>query len=95
MMRLYVQYSAQLRTAIGRAEETVDLPEGSSVHSLLQHIGNNRGEHVALHLFNRAGEAQPSLMVALNGSAIPPIAARSTALKAGDTIALMPPIAGG
>ena len=56
-MKLRVQYTAQLRTAVGRAEEDVDLPEGSSLHALLVQLAADRGRDVAMHLVTDAGEA--------------------------------------
>ena len=94
-MKLRVQYTAQLRTAVGRAEEDVDLPEGSSLHALLVQLAADRGRDVAMHLVTDAGEAQPSLLVAVNNAAVSAREAAATTVKCCDVVTLMPPIAGG
>jgi len=94
-MKLRVQYTAQLRTAIGCAEEEVELPEGSSLAVLLDHLANLRGHEAAKHLLNPAGDAPHSLLVIVNDAAKPASLARTTVLRPGDTISLLPPIAGG
>ena len=93
-MKLRVQYTAQLRTAVGRAEEDVELPEGSTLSELLAHLAT-RGRDVAVHLVTDVGAAQPSLLMAVNSAAVPAHAAAATPIKCGDVVTLMPPIAGG
>jgi molybdopterin converting factor small subunit len=94
-MKLRVQYMAQLRTAIGCAEEEIELPEGSSLAALLDHLANLRGHEAAKHLLTPAGDALHSLLVIVNDSAKPAPLASTTLLQSGDTISLLPPIAGG
>jgi molybdopterin converting factor small subunit len=94
-MKLRVQYTAQLRTAIGCAEEEVELPDGSSLAALLDHLANLRGHEAAKHLLTPGGDALHSLLVIINDSAQPASSARTTLLRPGDTVSLLPPIAGG
>ena len=100
MMVSHVQYTAQLRTAVGCAEEDVELPEGSSVSpTCCTHIGEQSSASTLPCICSiAAGEAAT---VAAGGSSTAqrcrPIAARSTVLhsRPATSIALMPPIAGG
>lgn len=94
-MKLRVQYTAQLRTAIGRPEEEVELPEGSRLSELLDHLVIRLGEGAATHLVTTSGEVRRSLLVVVNDSASPACEAAATVLRPGDVILLLPPIAGG
>ncbi len=94
-MKLRVQYTAQLRTAAGRPEEEVDLPEGSTLASLLAHLARRLDEGAATHLLAAEGHIRPSLLIVINATVIPADAANSTMLRPGDVVLLLPPIAGG
>lgn len=94
-MRLRVQYTAQLRTAIGRSEEEIELPEGSSLYDLIALLASDRHRETAPFLLRPGGEMQPSLLVTVNTRAVPAGEARSMRISAGDVVMLMPPIAGG
>lgn len=93
-MKLRVQYMAQLRTVVGRAEEAVDLPEGGSLADLLNQLATT---HVAAssHFVTKARQARPSLLIVVNDAAVSARAATATELHANDVITLLPPIAGG
>jgi molybdopterin synthase sulfur carrier subunit len=93
-MRLSVQYTAQLRPLVGRSEEFVVLPAGSSLDALLTHLAA-REPAAAPHLLTSAGHVRPSLLVAINGCAVASHAASVTSLAEGDVVTLLPPIAGG
>ena len=93
-MRLRVQYTAQLRTVVGHAEEVVELPEEGSLAELLAHLAT-RHPDAGPHMVTTTGQIRPSLLVALNGTAVPRDVASSTTLHEGDVVALLPPIAGG
>jgi molybdopterin synthase sulfur carrier subunit len=94
-MKLRVQYTAQLRTAVGRPEEEVELPEGSSLATLLDHLASSLGDNAASHLIAPGGQAPRSLLVVVNGSAAMAEEAETTMLRSGDVVLLLPPIAGG
>lgn len=94
-MKLRVQYTAQLRTAIGCAEEEVELADGINLAELLAHLAANRRGDAAPHLVTGAGEPQPCLLLAVNGSAVSARDARARVMHPGDVVTLMPPIAGG
>lgn len=95
VMRLRVQYTAQLRTVVGRTEEEVEIPEGSSLAELVLHVALNLRTEASPHLLTSCGELQPSLLVAVNNGAVAPHHARSVFVSSGDVVMFMPPIAGG
>jgi sulfur-carrier protein len=92
-MKLHVQYTGQLRTAMGRPEESIELPEGSDLHGLLEHLFRNREAAVRSHVLTETGQLRRSLLVAINGQAV--TADAKSALRHGDVVTFMPPIAGG
>jgi len=94
-MRLRVQYTAQLRAAVGRREEEVDLPEGSTLAELLVHVATELCRETAGYLLAPGGGLQPSLLVAVNNRAISTHEARAMPINSGDVVMLLPPIAGG
>jgi molybdopterin synthase sulfur carrier subunit len=94
-MKLHVQYSAQLRTAVGRPQDEVEVPNGSSLAALLEHLANSLDEAAASHLIAPDGGFRPSLLIVVNDAAAPVHAAADTELKHGDVVLLLPPIAGG
>ncbi|MGH7134509.1 MAG: MoaD/ThiS family protein [Pirellulales bacterium] len=94
-MNIRVEFAGQLRTAIGRANDQVHLPKGATVTMLLVELATCYGDPVRPHLFGAAGQVQPSLLVAINGTAFPSRQAEVTVLRDGDTVVLLPPIAGG
>jgi molybdopterin converting factor small subunit len=93
-MKLRVKYSAQLRTALQRAEDSLELPDGSALDVLLTHLAQ-ADEAARPHLVGSAGQLHASLLIVVNDDAIPARDAGSCRLKDGDTVLLLPPIAGG
>jgi sulfur-carrier protein len=93
-MKVRVQYTGQLRTAVGRSEEEIELPDAVTLHGLLQHLAD-RHQEMSPHLLAGSGRLQPSLLVVIDEAAVPVAMASIKHLKPGDVITLMPPIAGG
>ena len=94
-MKLRVQYRAQMRTAAGRSEDEVELPEGSSLEALLGHLAERLGQETAAHLVTGDGDVHSSLLIVVNDSVVVPRAAAHTVLRDGDVLTFLPPIAGG
>lgn len=93
-MTLRVEYRAQLRAAVGRTEEEVELPAGSCLSELLAQLAA-RHRAAEAHLVTAEGQVRPSLLVVVNESAVSTRDAATTVLQDGDVILLLPPIAGG
>lgn len=94
-MNVRVEFAGQLQTATGRANDLIELPEGSTVAMLLSELGQRYGDAARPHFFSAAGQMQSSLLVAINGTALPSRQAGATVLHEDDTVLLLPPIAGG
>jgi molybdopterin synthase sulfur carrier subunit len=94
-MKLRVEYTAQLRTISGRPADEIELPAGSNVGELLQHLARHLGDGAAPHLLTSEGIAPRSLLVVVNDKAAPAYEAAHRQLQPGDTVLLLPPIAGG
>jgi molybdopterin converting factor small subunit len=93
-MKVRVQYTAQLRTAIGRDGDVVELPDGSSLATLIQYLAGVL-DGAASHLISADGHVHRSLLVVINDSAVAARDAPAQVLAPGDTVTFLPPIAGG
>jgi molybdopterin converting factor small subunit len=92
-MNVRVQFTAQLRTAVGQAAADVELPEGCSVAALLDVLAARYSE-AAPHLL-ASGKVQRSLLVVINDKAVAGSQLSEIQLCSSDVITLLPPIAGG
>jgi len=90
-----IQYTAQLRTALRRAEEEIELHERCTLADLLASLASRWQAEAARILLTPAGTLQPSLLVVLNSQVVPVGEADAVVVNPGDVITLMPPIAGG
>ena len=81
-MKLRVQLFSHLRDAAGLSEAEADLPEGATVENLLTVL---YGQHPKLR------EWDSSILVGAGVEFV----GRDYLLKAGDEIAIMPPVQGG
>lgn len=71
------------------------MTDASGLADLLQFLARDRGEIARTHLLTDAGQVRSSLMVVLNGVAVPGCSAESIRLNCGDVVTLLPPIGGG
>jgi molybdopterin converting factor small subunit len=92
-MRIHVRYTAQVRAAAGRNEETLDLPQAASVEDLLRSVGARHGEAMQRLVLRPDQTPQPSLLLFVNDLQWRP--SEPSALSEGDQVAIMSPIAGG
>jgi molybdopterin converting factor small subunit len=94
-MKLRVQYTAQLRTAAGRPEEDIELPEGSTLAALLLHLAERLDEAAVAHVMAPEGHIRKGLLLVVNDAVASADTAHTTVLRPGDVVLLLPPIAGG
>jgi len=80
-MRIRVRYFASVREWVGAREETLDLPEGTTVEGLRRRVLAAHGRH----------ENPEQVLVAVNGS----FADLGRVIVDGDEVALFPPVSGG
>lgn len=95
MPTIRVQYLAQLRDAVDRAEEEVEISTGCTLAELLSSLAGRHGQSAAPHLVTPGGKPQRALLTIVNETTIPAREAATTRLEEGDIVTLMPPIAGG
>ena len=81
-MRIHVLFFGQLKDAVGRSTDEIDLPAGSSVGTVFEHYASE---------YPRLREMAASIAIARNHE----FAGRAAALADGDEVALMPPVSGG
>ena len=91
-MQIIIQYSAQARQAAGRPSETIDVDRPLKVRDVLRLVAER---HAALRpmVLNANHEPQPALLVFVNDAQV-----RSDSeqmMKDGETLTILPPIAGG
>ena len=79
-MKVRILYFARLRETLSTDEETIELPEGTTVETLL---GILKNRHQALRRLR--------FLVAVNAKYASP----NRGLRKGDVIALFPPVSGG
>jgi molybdopterin synthase sulfur carrier subunit len=84
-MQLRVLYFARLRDALGRNGEQLELPDASTVATLIESLSERGGP------WSRELASGRAVRVAVNQEVAP----RSTALCDGDEVALFPPVTGG
>jgi molybdopterin converting factor subunit 1 len=81
-MQIRVLFFGMLKDIVGRNQDELDVPEGSSVADVLARYELR---------FPSLRKSLPSVAVAVNQQ----YAGREHKLKAGDEIALLPPVSGG
>lgn len=94
-MNVAVELTGPLRTAFGQTEMVVMLAEGATIAALADALGAQCDEAARPHLLTTNGDLQPSLLIAINGTAQPSRQAARQVLCDGDRVVLLPPIAGG
>lgn len=93
-MKLHLHYSAQLRAAVGRSEEQIELPAGSTLADVVTYL-LEKYAGARPHLAADSGDIRPSLLVVVNDHAVPQRELTSRVLADDDAVMLLPPIAGG
>jgi molybdopterin converting factor small subunit len=92
-MRVSVRYMAQLRTAAGVAEESVDVDGPRTASDLARLLAARHGDALGRLLLGADGRLSPVVLAFLGDSQVG--ADERLTLKDGDTITLLSPIAGG
>jgi molybdopterin synthase catalytic subunit len=82
VMRVRVLFFGRLKEIVGRAEDPIDLPDGSHVEDLFRAYAEK---------FPRLAEFRSSVVASRNEE----LAAWNAPLRAGDEVAFLPPVSGG
>ncbi len=92
-MTVSVRYLAQVRAAAGRATEQVTLSDASSLVELLRNLAERHGTALRNLLFDPSGGLQPTILVFVGDEQVS--GNDAVALKDGDTVTILSPMAGG
>jgi molybdopterin converting factor small subunit len=94
-MKVCVEYTAQMRMIAGASREHIELPEESTLATLIGQLAARWGSEGGAHLLAQNGQPLRSLLIVVNDVVVSPAAALRTNLASGDIVTLLPPIAGG
>lgn len=92
-MKIRVEYVAQLKEAAGLPGEVLEVPAAASVLDLLRTVARTRGERLGGLLLDADGRLRPSALVFVGDEQFEVDEPR--ALRDGDTVTIMSPLAGG
>ena len=81
-MKIRILYFASYRELLGKGEDFLDLPEGTTVSELLETLWSRGGRYASI---------PAGAVVAVNRA----FASPERTLNEGDEVALVPPVAGG
>jgi MoaD family protein len=95
LIRVEVSYFSNVRALIGESGSTLDLPERSSVHDLLNVVAARYGDELREYLLTDEGVLHSHVVVILNGRGVGVLDGLDTILEAGDRVAILPSIGGG
>jgi molybdopterin converting factor small subunit len=90
-MRVTVRYQTQIRRALGVAAETVEMSESCALADLTRHLGARHGETFRRLVLTEAGEPHESVLVFVGDRQV----CGAVALRDGDVVTLLAPMAGG
>lgn len=92
-MQVSVEYTAQLRRAAGVAQESFELPPGSTVQQLAGQVAQRHGDQLAGVLLSETGTLQRSMLVFVDDEQIP--LDWPQPLRDGQRVTFAAPISGG
>ena len=92
-MKIHVRYTTQLRMALARSQDEVDLTELSSARGLLEKLSQRHGKPFDDLVFQGSGELNPSILVCVGDKHIGNDPSYS--LQDGDQVTLLSIISGG
>jgi molybdopterin converting factor small subunit len=92
-MTVTVHYQTQIKRAVGRAAEALEVPPGCSLVQLLRQLVDRHGEPLRGLVLKEDGGVQDSILVFIGDVQVSPAAA--LALRDGENVTLLAPMAGG
>lgn len=94
-MTVRVEYTGQMRTAAGRHVDEIDVDAGTSLGGLVALLAALGPPTLRPHLVTSDGRIQPTLVVVVDGRAVPGDAREALVISDNATVVLLPPVAGG
>ncbi len=96
-MKVKIRYFTTLRELAQRAEENLDLSEGTTLAELIEKIALKYGKEARAHLYSDEDEGKiaPSIRFLINGRDSKTLNGFKTKQGDGDVVAIIPPIGGG
>jgi len=95
-VKVKVQFFAAVRELVGSREETVELPDQSSVRALLDSLVKIHGEQLRNYLYDPStGELRRAIQLLIGDRPVSVIDGMSTILSDGCVLAIIPPVGGG
>lgn len=94
-MSVKVKYFALLREITGKREEDIEVAEGTCVDELLEKLSAKYGKRFRDYVYGLGEFKRLTLTFLLNGRNIELMDGFKTKLKDGDTLSILPPVAGG
>lgn len=91
-MRVRVKYLLWLALKTGTSEEVIEVPENSTIASVLESISKSKPPGVA-KVIESILKGESEIIVLHNSKT--PVEGLSTVLRENDVITLMPPVSGG
>lgn len=92
-MKVRVHYTTQLRTAVGRATDEVELGQAATLGNLLEQLASRHGGEFRDMILDDSGSLLPSVLVCIGDTQTQPDI--ETRLNEGDDVTLLSPISGG
>ncbi|MDK2894999.1 MAG: sulfur-carrier protein [Moorella sp. (in: firmicutes)] len=95
-MKIKVEVILDLAQVLGQREIEVEVPEGSTLRTLVRYLTDRYGETLKKKLIRTdTGEPYPYFRFMVNGRDIVGLQGLDTPLVEGDTVLVIPPAAGG
>ena len=89
-MNVTVNFTTQLKAAIGSAEQVITLSEGATAEQAIKSLAEQHSEHFSKFVLSN-GQLMPSILLALNDQQVD----ADAKLKDGDVLTLLSAISGG
>jgi molybdopterin synthase sulfur carrier subunit len=94
-MKVNVKFLASIREIVGTHEIPFEISPGNTVESLLEILESRFGTEFKEAVGKPFEDKNPKIMFLVNGRDIDFLKGSRTELKEGDTVVLIPPVAGG
>jgi molybdopterin converting factor small subunit len=92
-MKVRVYYMAHLKQAAGRAIEEVEFGVPCTAGELVRRLAERHGDPLRRLLLDARGDLQPTILLFVNDTQV--TGGGAVALRDGDEVSLLAPIAGG